>query len=148
MSMTSALGRHQVLGLDTMLFIYYFEDAPPYARILQPLFEALERGTHRGVASTLTVLELLVKPLRERRTREAAEYRAALEGFPNLQLVPLDAAVAAEAAGLRARHALRTPDAVQVASALTGGATIFITNDRTLERVAGIEVLLLDTCVG
>ncbi|WP_404987325.1 type II toxin-antitoxin system VapC family toxin [Candidatus Hadarchaeum sp.] len=56
----------------------------------------------------------------------------------------MDAAIAERAADLRARYGLRTPDALQVATALHAGATAFLTNDARLKAVRELEVVLLD----
>jgi predicted nucleic acid-binding protein len=45
---------------------------------------------------------------------------------------------------LRALHRLRTPDALQAATAEHSGATGFITNDAVFERVKTFETLVLD----
>lgn len=52
------------------------------------------------------------------------------------RLVPLDAAVAAEAAQLRARHlpGLRLPDALVLGTAIATGAATTLTTDRALLR--------------
>ncbi|MBI2360494.1 MAG: PIN domain-containing protein, partial [Deltaproteobacteria bacterium] len=51
----------------------------------------------------------------------------------------------AEAAALiRARYKLRLPDALQVAAAIQGGATLFLTNDGRIKKVEGIETAVLD----
>ena len=47
-------------------------------------------------------------------------------------------------ARLRAEHHLRTPDALQAATALVSNATGFISNDAAFRRVAGLEVIVLD----
>lgn len=52
--------------------------------------------------------------------------------------------VAEEAARLRARHNLRTPDAIQLATAIRSGASSFLTNDRHLPKLAPLNLLLLD----
>jgi predicted nucleic acid-binding protein len=46
------------------------------------------------------------------------------------------------AAGLRARHGLRTPDAIQIATALRHKAETFITNDERLASVKEIKVTI------
>jgi predicted nucleic acid-binding protein len=53
--------------------------------------------------------------------------------------------VAEVAAQLRATQNLRTPDAIQIATALRGGATFFLTNDARLAAVQSLQVLVLDT---
>jgi len=58
--------------------------------------------------------------------------------------VPLTEDVAEEAARLRAAHNLRTPDSIQMATALLAGAGYFLTNDAKLAAVPGMQVLTLD----
>jgi predicted nucleic acid-binding protein len=48
------------------------------------------------------------------------------------------------AAAIRARHGLRTPDALQAASCLQLGADhVFLSGDRAFKRVAGLKVKVL-----
>jgi predicted nucleic acid-binding protein len=48
-----------------------------------------------------------------------------------------------EAAELRARHNLPTPDAMQIATAIRSGASWFLTNDAGLANLSEISVLVL-----
>jgi predicted nucleic acid-binding protein len=66
-----------------------------------------------------------------------------LDYFPNLELEPISRAILLEAAALRARYRLRTPDAIQLTTAFKSGATLAITNDEAWKHIAGIETLLL-----
>jgi predicted nucleic acid-binding protein len=52
---------------------------------------------------------------------------------------------AERAAELRARYHLRTPDALQVATALLSDCQAFLTNDKDLSRIIEIQVLVLET---
>lgn len=148
MTLGDVLARHRLVAVDTMVFIYYLEDVRPRADLLQPLFEAWEAGTHLGVTSVLTVLEIMVRPLRLHRPDAAQAYRDQIAGYPGLTLVPLDLAVGEEAARLRASYHLSTPDAIQVASALVARASVFLTNDQRLARVPDLEIVLLDDLTG
>ena len=56
---------------------------------------------------------------------------------------PPDLAIADLAARIRALHRLRTPDALQAATAIHVGATAMLTNDADMAHVAGIEVGVL-----
>lgn len=51
--------------------------------------------------------------------------------------------LAEQAADLRARYNLRTPDAVQIATAIDTGCDAFLTNDIALKRVTEICVIVL-----
>jgi predicted nucleic acid-binding protein len=60
-----------------------------------------------------------------------------------VRLLAIDSAVAERAADMRALYNLRTPDALQVAAALTVGCDAFLTNDRAIARLADLRVLVL-----
>lgn len=64
---------------------------------------------------------------------------------PDFEVVPIDLNVAERAAELRARYGLRTPDALQIAAALSSGCEAFLTNDAKLQRVTELRKLVLDT---
>jgi predicted nucleic acid-binding protein len=135
--------RHAVVGLDTMVFIYQYEDDPAYAPLTDAVFEAVEAGRVRAVTSTLTLMEVLVKPKRLGRQDLVDDYTYALTTFPNLDMRAVDASIAGEAASMRAKYNLRPPDAVQVAACLVGGADAFITNDDAVKRVKEMRILTL-----
>jgi predicted nucleic acid-binding protein len=133
----------KLVSLDTAPFIYFIEDHPRYAPQLVALFEAVEQGRIRIVTSVVTLAEVLVRPLRERQADLVTEYRDILLGSPGVEALPVSAAIAERAAELRATHGLRTPDAIQLATAMEAGAAAFLTNDTRLRTVAGLEVLIL-----
>jgi predicted nucleic acid-binding protein len=88
--------------------------------------------------------ELLVQPYRVADQERVDEYYALLSTFPNLTWVAPDLEIADMAARFRAIHHLKTPDALQAATAVHSRATGLITNDAVFERVAEFETLLLD----
>lgn len=98
------------------------------------------------MSSTLTFLEILVQPYRTGDDAKRAALAALSASFLGMTWVPLDLAVADRAASLRARYRLRTPDAIQVATARHASAEVFLTNDRDLRRVEEVPVLLIDEC--
>ncbi len=61
-----------------------------------------------------------------------------------MEAIPMSEEIAEEAARLRAIHNLRTPDAIQLATALTAGASWFLTNDGDIPPIAGVSVLVVD----
>lgn len=52
--------------------------------------------------------------------------------------------IANQAARLRASYNLRLPDALQVATAVYAGCDAFLTNDRQLQRVQELQVIVLE----
>ena len=138
----------KVVGLDTAPLIYLIEEHPVYLPLVRPFFEAADRGRLSFVTSVVTLLEVLVHPLRQGKEELARKYRDILLGSANLNVVPVSVRVAEEAARLRALYHLRVPDAIQLAVAKGDGATAFLTNDRRLAVVLGIRILVLDELIG
>jgi predicted nucleic acid-binding protein len=132
------------VGLDTAPLIYFIERHATYLPILRPFFAAAEKQEFQLVTSLVTLIEVLIQPLRAGRHELVREYRNILFGSPNLKTLPLTLEVAEEAARLRAAHNLRTPDAIHVATAKAAGASWFLTNDVDLLSVPGLSVLVLD----
>ncbi len=122
------LKKHRRIALDTSIFIYYLEENPTYVEMADEVFEWLERSHNTAVTSTLTLTEALVRPHREENDSLVEQYFGLLSTFPNLEWVAPEIAIADTAARIRARHRLRTPDALQAATAVHCGATAFITN--------------------
>lgn len=135
--------RGSIVGLDTGPLIYYIEEHPTFFPRVVPFFEAAARGEFRLVTSLVTLIEVLVHPLREGRSDLARQYREILLESANLTVVPLDERIAEQAAELRARHKLRTADAIQVATALHSSAGWFFTSDADIPEVPGISTLVL-----
>ncbi len=109
--------RHRRILIDISVWIYHFEQNSRFGEAAGNVIEQLEAGKFRGVASELTLLELVVKPLQLGRQDAADHYETLLSHFPNLQLEQVSRAILLEAAALRARYKLRTPDAIQLATA-------------------------------
>ncbi len=139
------LARHAVIGLDTAIFIYHLEAHPRYLPLTQELLAGIEAGRQTAVTSTITVMELTVRPWQLGRPAVAREYEALLVHFPHLTLADVTRDVARRAAQLRAHYRLRPADALQVATALVHQATAFVTNDRGLARLVPLlDIIILD----
>jgi predicted nucleic acid-binding protein len=130
--------------LDTSPFIYHLDAHPHYGPVAGELFVWIERRG-RAVTSTITMTELLVYPYRKNDIDSVNSIYALTSTYPNLSWVPVTLALADNAARMRAKYGLRTPDALHVATAIAGSATGFIGNDRAFQRVTELEILLLDT---
>jgi predicted nucleic acid-binding protein len=142
------LASHAVIGLDTAIFIYHLEAHPRYLPLTQELLAGVQAGQWTAITSTVTVMELTVRPWQVDRPAVAREYEALLAHFPHLTLADVTRDVARRAAQLRAHYRLRPADALQVATALVHGATAFVTNDRLLKRLApALDVVVLDDLI-
>lgn len=129
--------------LDTAPVIYFIENHASYSPLLQPVFAAVDRGLLSAISSVISLSEVLVQPLRKNAGRIAEAYRELLCAAPNLRLLEITADVAERAAAYRAKYGFKLPDALQLAVAVAGGATVFLTNDDELRRFRGIPIVVL-----
>lgn len=140
----SFLRRHRRVGLDTSVFIYQFEANARYVALTDRVFSWLERPGSAAVTSTLTMTELLVHAYRDSDEQRVDEMYGLLSTYPNLDWIAPSLEIADLAARIRALHRLRTPDALQAATAAYAKATGVITNDPVFRRVEAFDTLLLD----
>lgn len=142
MGLTAALGPGRT-AIDTAVFIYLIEEHPEFMPLVAPIFEETARGKRELVTSAVTLLEVLVVPYRAGDLALAERYEALLTRSRGLRLIDLDCAQLRAAAQLRARYRVRTPDALQLAAALSHSCAAFLTNDRELPEISGIRIVQL-----
>lgn len=126
-----------------MTLIYLIERHSSYGPPAREAFALVDAGRCVGLSSYVTLLEVLVKPLRDGRADLAQQYRDLLIGSRGFSLFPLDRGIAEDGAGIRARYGFRTPDAIQLATAVRHGADAFLTNDEKLRNFDQLEVVVL-----
>lgn len=143
-ALSDVLANVSTVGLDTPIFIYAVELHPRYGKLVEEMFASIAAGRITAYSSVLTLTEVLTQPRRTDDAALEASYRRVLLTSANFTLLDTTPAIADTAADLRARHGLRTPDAIQIASALAAGCGAFLTNDARLRRVADLPVLTLD----
>jgi predicted nucleic acid-binding protein len=130
--------------IDTVTVIYAVEQAPTYGVFLNPLWNSLQAGNLEVLTSELTLMETLIMPIRNSDTFLVNAYERLLRS-PQMQLIPISQTVLREAARLRAiTPTLRTPDAIHAATEIASGCTQFLTNDRQLQTIANLPVVILD----
>jgi len=137
------LKKHQIVGLDTMLFIYQFEKYKNFWQKTKIVFSLLEAGKFKAVTSVIGLIELLTKPKKEKNYLLVKEYQELLTDFPNLIIINVDLKIADLSSSLRVKYNLTTPDAILVATALNCGSTGFITADIGLKKIKEIEMFIL-----
>ena len=131
------------VALDTSIFVYLIEEDPRFLGAVLPVFSAASEGRYGLVASTLTLMEVLVMPYRHGDIGLAHRYEALLTGSREIRLIDIGRDLLRTAARLRAATGVRTPDAIQLAAARAAGCSAFVTNDRRLPSVTDLPVIQL-----
>lgn len=122
-------GRGRLL-VDSAPIIYYLEDHPQFSARYEHIFVRAEAGDYELAITTVSLVEVLTGPLRQGNKALADTYREALTSPPSWRVVDLTPAIAHRAAQIRGQTRLRTPDAIQLASALEISCIGLVTQDR------------------
>lgn len=133
--------------LDTNVFIYLFENAPPYAPYCEYLIEKAEAGIFSGVVTPVTAAEIIVKPLQEKRPDLADKYLLALRSMKNMHALSMSFAIGGMAGALRAKYGKPLPDMIQVAFALQAARPAMVTNDKAMRAIKEVDLFLLDDLI-
>lgn len=128
--------------IDTSVAIYTIEGNPDYYSLLQPLWSKFYAREIQIISSELILMEVLVVPLRNGNNSLVADYEELLLSS-QVQLIPISQSILRQAANLRARSNLKTPDAIHAATALSVSCNQFITNDQGFRNVPGLSVVIL-----
>jgi predicted nucleic acid-binding protein len=127
---------------DTNLFIYLFENNPKFAPKVEHLWRKMLQRGDQLITSTLTVGEVLVKPMSLGDDSLCRQYERVFNS--TAVVIPFDTKVARRYAVVRSTTSIRGPDAVQLACASEASVDLFVTNDNHLEgrHVDGIQFIV------
>ncbi len=128
---------------DSNLFVYLIEDDGPRGEKVAKIRERMIDRGDELCTSTMTLGEVLVKPIQLGRKDLVERYEQALTSGSVL-MVPFDAGSARTYSFVRQDRSIRSPDAVQLSCAAHARCDMFITNDDRLSRktVPGIQFIV------
>lgn len=138
------LSGQERIFFDTAPLIYLFEKNERYEAVLRTFFSNPTVRQCRWSTSVVTLIEVLTLPRRSRFARLEDAYRRFLMDEQRIELKAADADVCGKAVHFRAEYGLKTPDAIQLATAQVCRADAVITNDQTWKKVTELRVVTLD----
>jgi predicted nucleic acid-binding protein len=141
------LADHRRVGIDSNVLIYVLEGSGPLAKAAAALLDRIASGEVEGVLATLAIAEVATGPARAGDLQMVRRYANELSSLEGVQVVPLDIEVAVEAALIRGSGSLTLTDAIHLASARMAGASAFVTNDRRITSLPGLEVAYLNELI-
>lgn len=129
----------KLVGLDSNIFIYQFEQHPQFSPKTSAIFGKLAGKKLQAVTSIISLTEALSYP-----SPEAVLTQIRI-GFsvPNLTVLEVNEQIGLEAARIRREYPLRLGDAIQLATAICSKAKAFITNDDKLKKFKELKVVIL-----
>jgi predicted nucleic acid-binding protein len=124
------------IALDTNVLIYFFEDIEPQAGKAEKVLQAIMKGKHEGILSTITTAEILTGFYLAGDTTKAVKAKNLLNDLTlnGFKIVPATLEIADLAANLRAKRGGKLPDALIIATAINQEADIVYSQDGDLQR--------------
>ena len=124
---------------DTNLFIYLIEGRGEQGARTAAMAQRMAERGDQLYTSTLTLGEVLVKPIENRNMKLRDAYEELLSSHSIL--IPFDKDAARVYAEVRRDRTIRPPDAIQLSCAATARVDLFVTNDDRLSRktVSGVQ---------
>jgi predicted nucleic acid-binding protein len=125
-----------------MLFIYWLEDNPQFARRVGAIRARMEERGDQLITGAFTFGEILAGAYRKGAVQVAAESRRLLQEMVS-EVVPFTIKTADHYAQIRGTLGVPPADAIHLASAAQAGTDLFLTNDKRLvgKIVPGIQFI-------
>jgi predicted nucleic acid-binding protein len=130
-----------------MLFIYWLEDHPKYAKQVDAIHSRMKQRQDQLITGAFTFGEVLAGAYKRRKRELVSEFRGLLQGIV-AEVVPFTLETADHYSRIRGELNVSPADAIHLASAAQARADLFLTNDKSLmgKIVPGIQfIALLDT---
>ncbi|OQX28246.1 MAG: hypothetical protein BWK80_01135 [Desulfobacteraceae bacterium IS3] len=145
MGVKEKICKHQRIMFDSSPVIYFIEEHPIYGAITDEIFKVIKdnRDVH-AFSSAITLIEVLTHPLRDSDEELAGRYREFLIRSANFTIYDIEPMIGEQAAKLRAKYGIRTPDAIQLAVGIGNGGTLFVTNDKRLKKIKEMKIMVLE----
>ena len=125
---------------DTMLFIYWLEEHPYYARRVDEIYLRMKVRQDQLLTGSFTFGEVLAGFYRKGLTDRAKEIRGRMQELVT-EVVDYTIETADRYGQIRGTFGLAPADAIHLASAAQAGTDLFLTNDKRLvgKFVPGIQ---------
>lgn len=127
---------------DTMLFIYWLEEHPVFAKRVDEIHRRMEERRDQLITGAFTMGEVLAGPYRKAAAQRLEDVRRRLRNVVS-DIIPFTLETAERYARIRGTLHVSPADAIHLASAAQAGTDLFLTNDRQLlgKIVPGIQFI-------
>jgi predicted nucleic acid-binding protein len=128
--------------LDSSILIYTVEVNLTFWKTLEVLWRKFAEGEISLISSELIITEVLVKPLKSQNQQSIDSYNKLLFDS-GIELIPITRSLLISATNLRAKHSLKTPDAIHAATSIDSNCNRFLTNDKGFNNIPRLPTLIL-----
>jgi len=133
-----------IVYVDAGVLALHLVGDPTYLPLTRAILGGLRDQEFTAFTSAITIYQLLVEPYRSGHEATAERVEVLVAALQGLEIVPVSATIARQAAQVKAQIGGGLPRAIQIATALAGDSDIYVTRRSTLRRIAGLGVAQLD----
>ena len=133
---------------DSVIFIYLIEGHPDYGPRVRAIYEEMARRGDHLCTSVFTFGEVLTGPRKVGALTVVDQIRAFFLKSDGVELLPYTVSTADRFSIIRSSSSVKAADAIHLACAAESGVELFITHDKSLQKLAipGIHFITgLDT---
>lgn len=129
--------------LDSNCLIYYFENNSKYAQKVEDIFNLSIQNNIKLITCNLSLMELLVLPIKLKNKRIIKLYKNLDKHIPNFTFANVDEKTFVKAAEIRATTNFRSPDSIHLASSIVNNCDTFVTSDKQLQGFNQVKIQLI-----
>lgn len=129
--------------IDANIFIYFLDGQEPYLSMVTPLLEKVLEGEIIGYTGDAVIAEVMVHPYRLGDINVIEKFKAFFNQEDFLSIVSHDARAFEASSRLSGTTPMKLIDSLHLATAMQSGCSHFVTNDKKIKSVEGIEVVQL-----
>ena len=144
MEIIQKINEKETFFIDTASLIYFFEKNELYFEKINELFNEIYEKNCQIVVSMITYIEISTLPVKLGNLKLAAKYREYFTNSNNLTLYPVNLLISEKTISYRAKYNLKTPDAIQLATAEICGADYVLSNDKDWSKINEVNVILIE----
>lgn len=127
--------------IDTNVFVYFVETTVGFFPGVKALFEHITAVGAQVVTSELTLAECVYRPSRDEDAPLVALYETLFDGKGDVEMLPLNGALARRAGLAGGVLGLKLMDAIHYVSALEAGCNVFVSGDGSFKSGPSMTVI-------
>ncbi len=144
-SLRQTISEADSIFIDTTIISYVLAEHPVYVEAAEQVLRLVQSQATTGIISIITLVEILTVPEQQGNDEASRAYEMYLRNFPNLTIRNVDFEIARTAARVRGKFKIKTPDALQIATAIIAKVSVIITTDKQWRgKTESLPVLILD----
>lgn len=129
--------------IDTNIFIYFLDGKEPFFSTVSPFFDMVLNGEVIGYTGEAVIAETMVQPYKLGNIASIERFKSFFYQEDFLTIQAHDSKAFDFASKIAGTKGMKLVDSLHIATALQAGCDYFITHDKGIKPMEGIEIIQL-----